>query len=447
MPDEPSADEPSEDDRAALEWDASGAHDPHVSRRARSRTTRTRSPTATPTSPSPRRNRTAHARRPRATATTSPWPRPPTSRGPTSPPARDGTYRPSRHESRPPEGRARGGGGPDEHGTPTATATTPGRPSPADDAEVAPHEQDPARPAHRANGHDDPQATQPFDPSARRRSRRRTVSLPRPQTDTGEWDAPIGTVRVSRGGGGGGGGGGRYQAQPGASGYPPYRKLEVKPRRRWLRRIVVVLALLLAVAACAFAFLLFQPKHGSGHGTVVVTVPAGATADQIGDLLADRGVVSRRSSSPCAPASRATASKLRSGRYTLREGMSYGAALAALTTAPKAAPVVNITIPEGPSRREEAAKLRAAGVKGGYLAATRRSSQLDPRDYGAPRSTKSLEGFLFPPPTSCRPTRRRPSDSSTASSTRSRTRSSKVNMRRAKAQATSAATTCSSSPR
>ncbi|MFL5944598.1 MAG: endolytic transglycosylase MltG, partial [Gaiellaceae bacterium] len=89
-------------------------------------------------------------------------------------------------------------------------------------------------------------------------------------------------------------------------------------------------------------------------------------------------------------------SRLRSGRYTLKEGMSYAAALTALTTAPKAVPTVNITIPEGPSRREEAPKLRAAGVKGSYLAATRRSSKLDPRDYGAPRSTRSLEGFLYP---------------------------------------------------
>ena len=39
--------------------------------------------------------------------------------------------------------------------------------------------------------------------------------------------------------------------------------------------------------------------------------------------------------------------------------MSYGAALDALTTAPKAAPVVNITIPEGPSRREEARDAQA----------------------------------------------------------------------------------------
>ncbi len=282
----------------------------------------------------------------------------------------------------PPSARPRG---------PTATASI----RPRTTREAAPHEPDPAAAHARGNGHDDPQATQPFDPVGAPTVTRRTVSLPRPQTDTGEWDAPIGTVRVSRGGGGGGGGG-RYQAQPGASGYPPYRKLEVKPRRRWLRRIVVVLALLLAVAACAFAFLLFQPKHGAGHGTVVVTVPAGATADQIGHILADNGVVNSPFFFSLRTRLSGDRSKLRSGRYTLREGMSYGAALAALTTAPKAAPVVNITLPEGPSRREEAAKLKAAGVKGNYLAATRRSSRLDPRDYGAPRSTKTLEGFLFP---------------------------------------------------
>jgi len=71
-------------------------------------------------------------------------------------------------------------------------------------------------------------------------------------------------------------------------------------------------------------------------------------------------------------------------------------ALAALTTPPKAAPVVHITVPEGPSRREEAPKLRRAGLRGSYLRATRRSSRLRPRDYGAPRGTNTLEGFLYP---------------------------------------------------
>jgi UPF0755 protein len=239
----------------------------------------------------------------------------------------------------------------------------------------------------------DPQATQPFDP-VQTPAPRRTLSFPRPQTDTSEWDAPIGTIRKTRGGGDFGSG--PYRAQPGAPGYPQYRKLEVRPRRRWLRRIVVILALGLAIAAAAFAFLLFQPKHSAGHGRVVVTVPVGATADQIGDLLEKRGVV--RSGFLFSLRSRLSGdrSRLRSGRYTLKEGMSYAAALTALTTAPKAAPVIDVTIPEGPSRREEAPKLRTAGLRGSYLTATRRSSKLNPRDYGAPRGTRSLEGFLYP---------------------------------------------------
>jgi uncharacterized YceG family protein len=260
-----------------------------------------------------------------------------------------------------------------------------------------------------ANGHvepepvapaaEDPQATQPFDPVGTTAAGRRTVSLPRPQTDTSEhtdgWDAPpIGTVRVSRGGSGGGG---AYQAQPGASGYPPYRKLDVgKPRRRWLRRIVAVLALALAVAIAAFAFLLYQPLHGDGHGRVQVSVPAGATADEIGNLLADRGVVKNGRLFSLRARLSGQRDKLRSGRYTLKQGMPYSAALTALTTAPKAAPVIEVTVPEGRSRLEEAAKIRSAGLNGSYLAATKRSSKLDPRDYGAPRSTRSLEGFLYP---------------------------------------------------
>jgi peptidoglycan lytic transglycosylase G len=248
-----------------------------------------------------------------------------------------------------------------------------------------------------ARSADDPQDTQPFDPIATSEAPRRTVSLPRPQTDTEGWDAPpIGTIRVSRGGSGGGGGGHGYRAQPGAAGYPQYRKLAVKPRRRWLRRIFAVLALGLAIALAAFAYLLFQPFHGDGNGRVRVTVPAGATASQIGDMLADAGVVQNGRLFALRARLSGQREKLRSGRYTLKQGMPYSAALTALTTPPKAAPTIEITVPEGRSRREEAAKLKAAGLKGSYLAATKSSPRLDPGDYGAPRSTTSLEGFLYP---------------------------------------------------
>ena len=58
--------------------------------------------------------------------------------------------------------------------------------------------------------------------------------------------------------------------------------------------------------------------------------------------------------------------------------------------------VSNITITEGKSRSQINALLRGQGIAGSYLAATRHSPLLDPTHYGAPRSTPSLEGFLFP---------------------------------------------------
>ncbi|HEX2104074.1 MAG TPA: endolytic transglycosylase MltG [Solirubrobacteraceae bacterium] len=288
----------------------------------------------------------------------------------------------------------------DEHPPSPRARAWQQRPAPAaPDAELAWEE--PARNGERAtdreravaSSDEDPQGTQPFDPVTAAAAPRPTVSLPRPQTDTGEhadgWDAPIGTVRRTRAGG-------HYQAQPGAPGYPPYRKLAVNRPRRWLRRIVVLLVLGLAIGAAVFAYLLYQPMHGDGEGRVSVNVPAGSTAAQIGDLLEQRGVVSSGFFFTLRARLSGQREQLRSGRHVLRRDMPYGAALTALTTAPKGAPVLNVTLPEGPSRREAAPRVRDAGVRGDYLAATRRSPKLDPRDYGAPRGTRTLEGFLFP---------------------------------------------------
>ena len=55
--------------------------------------------------------------------------------------------------------------------------------------------------------------------------------------------------------------------------------------------------------------------------------------------------------------------------------------------------VVQVTVPEGRSRREIAPLVRR--LPGNYVRATRRSRLLNPRNYGA-RGARSLEGFLFP---------------------------------------------------
>ena len=225
---------------------------------------------------------------------------------------------------------------------------------------------------------------------------RRTVSLPRARTpDVQEghfYEAPIGTRRAGR----------SYAPQPGAGG-PGHRSLTVpgagggsrgRGRRRWW---IALAALVLIGAAIAFvAVKLFQPGHGDGTGRVRVVVPQGSTASQVGDLLAERGVVDSSFFFGLRARLAGQRSDLRAGTFTLRRDMSYAAALDALTTAPKAAPVVDVTLPEGPSRRELAPIVRQAGVSGDYLRASARSSALRPRAYGAPRGTSSLEGFLFP---------------------------------------------------
>ena len=238
----------------------------------------------------------------------------------------------------------------------------------------------------------DPQSTQPLEPVGAIHARR-TVSLPRPQTEelghhTDSWDRPIGTVRVSRG---------EYQAQPGAPGMPPHRNIGVqKTRRRWLRRFVVLLLILALAAVAVFAFMLYQPFHGKGYDAVVVKIPPGSSAEDIGELLSSKDVVESSFFFALRARVDGDRGKLQAGTYTLKRSMPYKDALAALTQAPKAAPTIDITLPEGPSRRELAPRVKAAGVRGSYVDASASSKVLKPRSYGAPKGTKSLEGFLFP---------------------------------------------------
>jgi UPF0755 protein len=167
-------------------------------------------------------------------------------------------------------------------------------------------------------------------------------------------------------------------------------------RRPLLVRAVAIIALVLAAAVIWFCVELFQPFHGSGHGSVSVTIPAHAGARQVGDLLAHDGVVASGFFFYLRAALDGDRGKLLAGTYHLKLGMSYGQALKALTTPPPAAKVTNVTIIPGETRVQLDAILRAQGIQGSYRNATRHSPLLNPTAYGAPASTPSLEGFLFP---------------------------------------------------
>ncbi|HVL96809.1 MAG TPA: endolytic transglycosylase MltG [Solirubrobacteraceae bacterium] len=163
-----------------------------------------------------------------------------------------------------------------------------------------------------------------------------------------------------------------------------------------------MLALGVLVLVLAGAFVLwstFQPGHGEGTGAVAVTVPPGGDVGSVGDLLAQRGVID----SPTFFAINATITgrrdELKPGDYTLQRDMSYGAALDALVTGPKAKVVktFKVTIPEGLSIGEVAPRIRESQVDGNYAAAARSRAVLRRiRKLGAPRGTRTAEGFLFP---------------------------------------------------
>jgi UPF0755 protein len=171
------------------------------------------------------------------------------------------------------------------------------------------------------------------------------------------------------------------------------------PRRRQhsrAGRIFSVVAIVLGAAVIWFLVELFQPFHGSGQGSVTVTIPAHSSSSQVGDLLERNGVVASSFFFELRATLAGQRSDLRPGTYHLARDMSYGTVLTVLTTPPTPPKVTELTITEGRTRRQIDALLHSQGVPGSYFAATRHSRLLNPVKYGAPRSTNSLEGFLFP---------------------------------------------------
>jgi len=254
----------------------------------------------------------------------------------------------------------------------------------------------------------DPQPTQAFDvtmtwadertavaappePAAPAPEPEPTMPAPEPPAATDDSEVPLGTRRVTRGV--------RPPAAPRARAPKPARTPRPAGTRtggmRWGRRIVAIVALAVIVLAGWVLWSIYQPGTGDGSGRVVVKVPQGASVGAIGDLLANRGVIDSPFFFKLRAKLSGSGGDLKSGTFTLRQDMSYGAALDALSRTPPPPPVIRITIPEGKSRRETAALARQAGLRGDYVAASRSSTALDPRRYGAPRGA-TLEGFLFP---------------------------------------------------
>jgi uncharacterized YceG family protein len=186
---------------------------------------------------------------------------------------------------------------------------------------------------------------------------------------------------------------------PRAPGPPRERRAPRTPRERRIvvRRAVALAALVIAIIGAWFAVSLFQPFHGGGSGSVTVNIPTGYSATQIGDLLARDGVVSSGFFFNLRANLDGKRSELRAGVYSLKYGMSYSAALSALTGQSGNAGQISFTIPEGLTRDQVAVLAKKAGLRGDYVSATTASaSGFSPQAYGAHKDVHSLEGFLFP---------------------------------------------------
>lgn len=160
------------------------------------------------------------------------------------------------------------------------------------------------------------------------------------------------------------------------------------------RHPFLIFAVIAALFVLWFLGALFQPFHGDGSGQVQVTIPRGASVSEVGDLLSEKGVIDDSTLFQVRVTLAGKRSELYAGPHTLAEGMSYGAAIDALSQRPVKR-TVTVTIPEGYSRSQAAQLAEEAGVPGSYSKASEKSSFLDPADYGG-KGAKSLEGFLFP---------------------------------------------------
>jgi uncharacterized YceG family protein len=177
---------------------------------------------------------------------------------------------------------------------------------------------------------------------------------------------------------------------------PPPRRGGPSHRRITRARIAALIALALAGALVWFLLSLFQPFAGSGHGRVIVQIPKGSSASEVGTILARDGVVSSGFFFDIRALLAGKRSSLHSGRFVLKHDMSYSAAIEALSKPPPKVIAVKVVIPEGYTRRQIADLVREDALSGDYLAASERSRLLSPRHYGAPKGTRKLEGFLFP---------------------------------------------------
>lgn len=176
-----------------------------------------------------------------------------------------------------------------------------------------------------------------------------------------------------------------------------------KRRRRHRRRRAVTLLVVLVLVLGGAGYLVLGPLKGiandlhansgdykgSGHGSVSIVVPSGASGRTVANDLVEKHVI--KSSDPFLTALNKSGGQLQPGEYPMHRHMS-GASAVKMLQHPVALP--SFTIPEG-FRLDKMVPVihKASGLPKDKISAALHAK---PQRYGLPSSLPSIEGFLFP---------------------------------------------------
>jgi UPF0755 protein len=179
---------------------------------------------------------------------------------------------------------------------------------------------------------------------------------------------------------------------------PAPKGSRAKRRRAGCLAALLLIVVVLGSAAGYGWWMLYRPATNVTPGQPVqLEVPSGSSTAEIGELLADSGVVDNALMFRLQARSATDTRPLKAGVYDLATGMGYEPAMNALRVGP-VIEYFSITIPEGwtleqiAKRVEEKARIPAAEFL--TLAATG-ASQF-PYPFLADNKTGSLQGYLFP---------------------------------------------------
>jgi UPF0755 protein len=134
--------------------------------------------------------------------------------------------------------------------------------------------------------------------------------------------------------------------------------------------------------------------EGTGKSNIAITVPEGASVDDIGTLLAEQGVVKSTKAWDKAVRNEASATSIQAGRYQMRTQMSARDALRLLINPGESRIRAQFTVREGLRLSEQVNEL----VKGTKIKKSDFDAALkQPQKLGLPKYAKNRpEGFLYP---------------------------------------------------